>query len=144
MTKTKIVIKVSMPCERCRSTAMAVAARADGVISMEVTGDKLEVVGDGVDAACLAICLRRKLKRHAEILLVEDVMNVKAKQPKQVTTTTTEKPAPKSSAPVLQPPPPGGYGYPCCYYYCHSQPPAPPPLAICHCEEEGPGSCTIM
>ncbi|KAG2566810.1 hypothetical protein PVAP13_7NG241817 [Panicum virgatum] len=54
---------------------MALAARADGVISMEIAGDyrdKLEVVGDGVDAACLVSCLRRKLG-HAEILQVEEV-----------------------------------------------------------------------
>jgi hypothetical protein len=46
-----------------------------GVISMEIAGDyrdKLEVVGDGVDAACLVSCLRRKLG-HAEILQVEEV-----------------------------------------------------------------------
>jgi len=48
----KMVIKVSMPCGKCRSKAMALVAGATGVSSVEVTGDgkdRLQVVGDGVD-----------------------------------------------------------------------------------------------
>ncbi|KAF0890478.1 hypothetical protein E2562_002841 [Oryza meyeriana var. granulata] len=66
--KQKIVIKACMPCDGCRSKALGVAAKADGVISMAITGDdkdRLEVVGVGVDVTCLVICLRKKV-RYAE------------------------------------------------------------------------------
>ncbi|KAK3142336.1 hypothetical protein QOZ80_4BG0345250 [Eleusine coracana subsp. coracana] len=84
MTKQKIVIQISMPCEKSRSKAMALVARADGVSSMGVTGDgknKLEVVGDGVDTVCLVKCLRKKIG-HANILLVEEVKEKKPEEKK--------------------------------------------------------------
>uniref|UniRef100_K3YE57 Uncharacterized protein n=1 Tax=Setaria italica TaxID=4555 RepID=K3YE57_SETIT len=56
------------PCSRSR--AMEVAAKANGI-----TGDfkdRLVVVGEGIDIACLVQCLRKKLCCHAvTILLVE-------------------------------------------------------------------------
>ncbi|PAN38604.1 hypothetical protein PAHAL_7G184300 [Panicum hallii] len=123
----KMVVKVSMPCERSRSRAMALAARADGVISVAITGDardKLEVVGDGVDPVCLVSCLRRKVG-HAEILQVEEV---KDKKPEE------KKPEePKPPQPMVVHPPPHGY-----YSYHHHHP--PPPMVAC----EEPSSCSIM
>ncbi|KAG2572728.1 hypothetical protein PVAP13_7KG198610 [Panicum virgatum] len=120
-----MVVKVSMPCERSRSRAMALAARADGVISVAITGDardKLEVVGDGVDPVCLVSCLRRKVG-PAEILQVEEV---KDKKPEE------KKPEePKPPQPMVVHPPPHGY-----YYYHHP----PPPMVVC----EEPSSCPIM
>ncbi|KAJ1271427.1 hypothetical protein BS78_06G127900 [Paspalum vaginatum] len=131
--KQKVVIKVSMPCERSRSKAMALAARADGVISMAITGDakeKLEVVGDGFDPVCLVSCLRRKVG-HAEILQVEEV---KDKKPEE------EKKKPEEPKPVVvHPPPPPSYPGGC-YYYHHHHPPPPPPMVVC----EEPSSCPIM
>ncbi|PAN38605.1 hypothetical protein PAHAL_7G184300 [Panicum hallii] len=125
--KQKMVVKVSMPCERSRSRAMALAARADGVISVAITGDardKLEVVGDGVDPVCLVSCLRRKVG-HAEILQVEEV---KDKKPEE------KKPEePKPPQPMVVHPPPHGY-----YSYHHHHP--PPPMVAC----EEPSSCSIM
>ncbi|PAN38603.1 hypothetical protein PAHAL_7G184300 [Panicum hallii] len=122
-----MVVKVSMPCERSRSRAMALAARADGVISVAITGDardKLEVVGDGVDPVCLVSCLRRKVG-HAEILQVEEV---KDKKPEE------KKPEePKPPQPMVVHPPPHGY-----YSYHHHHP--PPPMVAC----EEPSSCSIM
>ncbi|KAK3142340.1 hypothetical protein QOZ80_4BG0345290 [Eleusine coracana subsp. coracana] len=84
MTKQKIVIKLSMPCEKSRSKAMALVARADGVSSMGVIGDgkdRLEVVGDGIDTVCLVKCLRKKVG-HADILQVEEVKDKKPEEKK--------------------------------------------------------------
>ncbi|PUZ47564.1 hypothetical protein GQ55_7G176000 [Panicum hallii var. hallii] len=133
--KQKMVIKVSMPCARSRSRAMALAARADGVISMGIAGDsrdKLEVVGDGVDAACLVSCLRRKLG-HAEILQVEEVKD----KPEEEETTKGPDNTMTAQPDVVEPPPDCHHGYG--YYCCHLHPP-PPPMVVC----DEPGSCTIM
>ncbi|KAL6652578.1 hypothetical protein ACP70R_011503 [Stipagrostis hirtigluma subsp. patula] len=124
-----MVIRVSMPCDKSRSKAMALAARADGVISMGITGDardRLEVVGDGVDPVCLVSCLRRKLG-HAEILQVEEVKDKKPEEKKK-----PEEPTPK---PVVVPPPPQCYPG---YYYHHHYP--PPPMVVC----DEPSNCPIM
>lgn len=58
----KIVMKVSMHCQKCRSKAMKIAAAADGVHSVAVQSDqgKVVVVGDGVDAFKLVKSLRKK------------------------------------------------------------------------------------
>ncbi|XP_062225882.1 heavy metal-associated isoprenylated plant protein 47-like [Phragmites australis] len=104
--KQKIVIQVTMPCEKSRSKAMALVARADGVSSMGVTGDskdRLEVVGDGVGTICLVRCLRKKLG-HANIVLVEEVKEKKSEEKKP------EEPK------VVAPSP---YCYPGYYYYHH-------------------------
>ncbi|BAF14929.1 Os04g0464100 [Oryza sativa Japonica Group] len=115
----KIVIKVSMPCEKSRSKAMALVARASGVNSMEVTGDgkdRLQVVGDGVDPVCLVACLRRKIG-YAEIVQVEEV---KDKKPEE------KQPEPPKPVPCYYPAPP-------CYY--------PPATVVCSDE---PSPCSIM
>ncbi|TVU15652.1 hypothetical protein EJB05_39184 [Eragrostis curvula] len=83
--KQKIVIQVSMPCEKSRSKAMELVARANGVSSVGVTGDskdRLEVVGDGVDSVCLVSCLRKKIG-HASILQVEEVKDKKPEEKKK-------------------------------------------------------------
>ncbi|CAN6228471.1 unnamed protein product [Urochloa humidicola] len=116
-----------MPCEGSRARAMALVARADGVISMEIAGggrDKLEVVGNGVDAVSLVSCLRRKLG-HAEILQVEVVKDTDTT--KEPDDTTPEPPEP------VEPPPQCYLGY--CYFQHH-----PPPVVAC----EEPGNCLIM
>ncbi|CAN6235301.1 unnamed protein product [Urochloa humidicola] len=121
-----------MPCERSRARAMAQAARADGVISMAITGDardKLEVVGDGFDPVCLVSCLRKKVG-HAEILQVEEVKDKKPEEKKK-----PEEPKPQP--PVVVHPPPQGY-YPGGGYYHQQQ----QPLRMVICEE--PSSCSIL
>ncbi|PON37332.1 Heavy metal-associated domain containing protein [Parasponia andersonii] len=61
MKKTKIVVKVnSMNCDKCRTQALKTAAAATGVISVKIDGDKVEVIGDGVDPVCLTRLLRKK------------------------------------------------------------------------------------
>ncbi|KAJ1271428.1 hypothetical protein BS78_06G128000 [Paspalum vaginatum] len=84
--KQKIVIKLGVASDRCRSKAMVLAAKADGVSKMGITGDgkdQLEVEGDGVDAVCLVKCLRRKMGHaHIHILKVEEVKEEKKEEKK--------------------------------------------------------------
>ncbi|MBA0693286.1 hypothetical protein Golax_009599 [Gossypium laxum] len=64
-----------MHCSKCRKKALKVAAVAYGVTSVALHGpekDKLMILGDGVDAACLTEALRKKLC-HASIEIVEEV-----------------------------------------------------------------------
>ncbi|CAL5031555.1 unnamed protein product [Urochloa decumbens] len=127
MTKLKIVIQVTMPDARSRSQAMALAAKANGVSSIGVTGDlkdRLEVVGEGIDIICLVSCLRKKLC-HAEILKVEEVKPEEKKK---------EEKKPEEPKPCGCPGPclcAGGYWH------------APVPMVLC--EPEPPaGACHIM
>ncbi|KAL5097575.1 hypothetical protein RYX36_001902 [Vicia faba] len=60
----KIVMKVSMHCQKCRTKALKVVASANGVSFVGLEGedkDQLVVIGDGVDAVKLTICLRKKV-----------------------------------------------------------------------------------
>ncbi|TYI31811.1 hypothetical protein ES332_A04G011600v1 [Gossypium tomentosum] len=110
--KQKIVIKVSMHCSKCRTEALQVAAVAYGVNSVALHGpekDKLMILGEGVDVACLAEELRKKLC-HATIEIVEEV-----KEPSPPTPTPT--PTPPAS---LTPPPQ--------IIYCQQ-----PPQFECYC-----------
>ncbi|KAF8703398.1 hypothetical protein HU200_032201 [Digitaria exilis] len=127
LPQQKIVIKLTMPNARSRSQAMALAAEANGVNSIGITGDlkdRLEVVGEGIDVTCLVMCLRKKLC-HAEILQVEEVKNKKPEEKKK-----PEEPKPK---PCTCPGPCW-----CAAGYC------PPPLPIVLCEEPPAGACSIM
>ncbi|KAL9373275.1 hypothetical protein Peur_032895 [Populus x canadensis] len=73
MFKQKIVLKVQMNCEKCRTKALKVVADADGVSFMGLEGEKKEdivvVIGEGVDAAKLASSLRKKVG-HTDIVSV--------------------------------------------------------------------------
>uniref|UniRef100_A0ACD5USB7 Uncharacterized protein n=1 Tax=Avena sativa TaxID=4498 RepID=A0ACD5USB7_AVESA len=120
--KQKIVIKVSMSCDRSRSKAMSMAARTAGVTSMGITGDardQLEVVGEGVDPVCLVSCLRKKLG-VAHIVQVEEVKDPKPEEKKEV--------------PAVYPPPPC---FPGPGYYHH---PYPSQMVLC----DEPNGCAIM
>ncbi|KAL2316615.1 hypothetical protein Fmac_030491 [Flemingia macrophylla] len=73
--KQKVVIKVQMDCEKCRSKALKIAAVAKGVSSVSLEGDdkdKVAVTGDGVDSFCLTKALRKKFG-HANIVSIEEV-----------------------------------------------------------------------
>ncbi|XP_038996181.1 heavy metal-associated isoprenylated plant protein 47-like [Hibiscus syriacus] len=79
----KIVIKVSMHCRKFRRKALQVAAVAYGVTSVALHGpekDKLMILGDGVDAACLTEALRKKLC-HASVEQVEQVKDPEPSKP---------------------------------------------------------------
>jgi hypothetical protein len=101
---------------------------------MSMTGDlkdRLEVVGEGVDAVGLVNCLRttnfglcrRKKFGHVEILMVEEVKDKKKEEKKEEKKEKT----PQCSCP----------SYPC---YPH---PGPLPMAVV-CEEPSSNSCSIM
>ena len=97
---------------------------------MGVTGDgkdRLEVVGDGIDAVRLASCLRRKIG-HAEILQVEEVKDKKPEEEKKKPDEPTAQPG------AVHSPPQG-------YYYCQHHHHPPPPLMVV-CEESD--NCSIM
>ncbi|SPT18709.1 unnamed protein product [Triticum aestivum] len=126
--KQKIVIQLSMSCDKSRSKALTLAAKAAGVTSMGITGDardQLEVVGDGVDPVCLVSCLRKKLG-HAQIIKVEEVKKPEEKK--------KEDPKPPAPMPVPVHPPP--YFYPPSSYYPQQYPP--------HFCDEQPGNCRTM
>ncbi|TVU15654.1 hypothetical protein EJB05_39186, partial [Eragrostis curvula] len=127
LSQKKIVIQVSMPCEKSRAKAMGLVSRVSGVSSVGITGDlkdRLEVVGEGVDAVFLVSCLRSKKKfGHVEILLVEDVKDKKKEEEEKKKKEEEEKEKNQCSCP----------GYPC---YCH---PRPQPYFV----YEEP-SCSIM
>ncbi|XP_075668385.1 heavy metal-associated isoprenylated plant protein 47-like [Castanea sativa] len=53
-----------MPCDKCRSKAMKIASKANGVNSVAKEGsdrDQLVVIGEGIDSANLTCSLRKKL-----------------------------------------------------------------------------------
>ncbi|KAF3964277.1 hypothetical protein CMV_011421 [Castanea mollissima] len=71
--KQKIVIKVQMTCDKCRTKAMKIAAKTRGVISVALEGsdkDQLVVIGEDVDSDKLTCLLGKKLC-YASILSVE-------------------------------------------------------------------------
>uniref|UniRef100_A0ACD5V6Z4 Uncharacterized protein n=1 Tax=Avena sativa TaxID=4498 RepID=A0ACD5V6Z4_AVESA len=85
--KQKIVIKVHMTCDKCRSKALGLVASNHGVESVGIEGDdrdRLAVVGNGLDAANLTACLRKKVA-YAELVTVEEVV-AKEKKPEPDTT----------------------------------------------------------
>ncbi|KAG0533614.1 hypothetical protein BDA96_04G207700 [Sorghum bicolor] len=80
--KQKIVIRVCMCCDKCRSKAMALAAATCGVDSVELDGkyrDEVVVVGEGVDSVKLTRALRKKVG-HADLLHVSEVGIKKGQQ----------------------------------------------------------------
>ncbi|KAL5214402.1 hypothetical protein ABZP36_003554 [Zizania latifolia] len=87
----KIVIRVHVRCDKCRSKALGVAATMHGVESMAIEGEdknQLVVVGDGVDSVELTKCLRKKLD-GADLPKVETVSSEKPKPKLAPTTTVT-------------------------------------------------------
>ncbi|KAK7837165.1 heavy metal-associated isoprenylated plant protein 47 [Quercus suber] len=83
--KQKIIIKVHVRCDKCRSKAMTVAAATDGVMSVSLQGedkDQVVVIGEGVDAACLTSTLRKKVG-YARLETVEEVKDKPADKEKK-------------------------------------------------------------
>ncbi|XP_047079679.1 disease resistance protein Pik-1-like [Lolium rigidum] len=80
--KQKIVIKVEMTCDKCRSKAMALVAATVGVDSVALAGDSKDqvvVVGDGVDSVKLTSTLRKKVG-HALLVQVGEVKKEEEKK----------------------------------------------------------------
>ncbi|GAV86839.1 HMA domain-containing protein [Cephalotus follicularis] len=77
--KQKIVIKMQVHCDKCRTKAMEIAAKAEGVVSVAIQGgdkDRLVVTGDDVDAASL-ICTLKKKVGYSCLVSVAQVKNKK-------------------------------------------------------------------
>ncbi|KAF0928952.1 hypothetical protein E2562_011047 [Oryza meyeriana var. granulata] len=125
----KIVIKVQMAGDKCRSKAMALVAATCGVVSVQLAGDdksQVVVVGD-VDSIKLTNALRRKVG-PAQLVEVGD-----AKKEEEKKTKDEKKDEP---VPIYYP----GYyyGYPNLhhhtgYYGCP-----------CGCNPRPDSICTIM
>ncbi|KAK7829539.1 heavy metal-associated isoprenylated plant protein 47 [Quercus suber] len=64
MVQQKLVIKVQMTGDKCRTKALKLAAGAEGVTSVAIEGDDkslVVVIGDEVDSVCLTRSLRKKV-----------------------------------------------------------------------------------
>ncbi|KAG4956392.1 hypothetical protein JHK85_042772 [Glycine max] len=75
LTKQKIVMKVHMNCQKCRTKALKVVAAASGVNFVGLEGeekDKLVVIGDEVDPVKLTNSLRKKVG-HTDIISLAEV-----------------------------------------------------------------------
>ncbi|XP_050370918.1 heavy metal-associated isoprenylated plant protein 47-like [Argentina anserina] len=71
----KILVKLHVHCDKCRTKALKIAATAPGVTKVSIQGedrDHLEVIGDGVDAVCLTRAMRKKLG-SADIVIVQQM-----------------------------------------------------------------------
>ncbi|KAL9669468.1 hypothetical protein QQ045_007015 [Rhodiola kirilowii] len=71
--KQKIVLQLEMHSEKCRKKAMEIAAGTDGVMSISTTGaegNRLVVVGVGIDSATLTRSLRKKVG-HTNIISIK-------------------------------------------------------------------------
>ncbi|CAN6232236.1 unnamed protein product [Urochloa humidicola] len=82
MAKQKIVIKVQMSSDRCRSKAMALVAATGGVDSVALAGDgkdQVVVVGEGVDSVKLTEALRKKIGGAQLVQVGEDKKEDKPK-----------------------------------------------------------------
>lgn len=103
----KIVIKVDMTSDKCRSKAMALMAATVGVVSVALAGDgrdQVVVVGDGIDSVKLTSALRKKVG-HAQLVQVGEAKKEEEEK---------KKPAEAAAATVE-------YTYPP-YYYQQYQP----------------------
>ncbi|KAL6314337.1 hypothetical protein AAG906_021046 [Vitis piasezkii] len=94
----KIIVKVQMNCDKCRTKAMKIASVEEGVISVAIEGaekDRVVVIGDGVDSASLTHCLRKKLG-YATLVSVEEVKEKVDKGKGDEKPKPDPKPAPKT------------------------------------------------
>jgi hypothetical protein len=95
LPQQKIVIRVHMECDRCRSKALALVAATAGVDSVALAGDardQVVVVGDDVDSVKLTSALRRKVGPA-------DIVQVAAEAKKE--DAGSKPPAPAATAAVL-------------------------------------------
>ncbi|XP_068309581.1 heavy metal-associated isoprenylated plant protein 47-like [Pyrus communis] len=122
----KIVVKVPMHCDKCRTKALKIAAAAHGVSKVSIEGankDHVEVIGDDVDSVCLTRSLRKKLGCSCTILKVEEVKKA---------VKTGEKPTPAPPAPSAR-----------CVQYCCTAQFRPMYCELVH-EYPEPTTCSIM
>ncbi|GMJ05036.1 hypothetical protein HRI_004172800 [Hibiscus trionum] len=130
MLQQKIVIKVSVHSQKCRTKALKIAAATDGVVSVALDGPRLGtlmIVGDGVDAVCLTRSLRKQLC-HASLETVEEVKDKRVEEKKDAGKKDEEKKDPKPmSSPII----------------CR-MPPQPQPEIFTVFTEPHPSPCPIL
>ncbi|XP_022878681.1 heavy metal-associated isoprenylated plant protein 47-like [Olea europaea var. sylvestris] len=135
--KQKIVIKVTMRSEKMQSKAMQIVAAEPGVISMTIIkDDEMVVTGEGIDAACLIMSLRKKFC-YVEIVSVEEVKPPPPPPPRP-------PPPPPLCPPPCPPPCPPFQPLPCPPYppyYCPSPCQA---YVVCPVNDPNPPDCSIM
>ncbi|KAF8407687.1 hypothetical protein HHK36_006822 [Tetracentron sinense] len=120
----RIVMKVQIKCDKCRSKAMKIAAEAYGVSSVAIEGedkDQVVVIGDGVDSVCLTLLLRKKVG-YASLISVAEVKENK----EQKDETTVKKKVAKGPTPCPS------------SYYPHPQ------IYEMACYDPSPSNCFIM
>ncbi|RWR84861.1 heavy metal-associated isoprenylated plant protein 47-like protein [Cinnamomum micranthum f. kanehirae] len=91
--KQKIVMKVQMNCQKCRSKALKIAASAAGVNYVAIEGndeDRVVVIGDGVDSISLINLMRKKVG-HTDVVTVDEVKpDAEKKEEKGVVSEPTQ------------------------------------------------------
>ncbi|XP_077237517.1 heavy metal-associated isoprenylated plant protein 47-like isoform X2 [Tasmannia lanceolata] len=120
--KQKIVIKVQMNCQKCRTKALEVAAASDGANSVAIEGKEKELVvvmGEGVDPVSLTRLMRKKVGR-TEVISVDEVKPKDEKKEQKIEYT-------------YQPPP-----------LISNYPQYPPFVLYETANYQEPGSCSIM
>ncbi|XP_050289582.1 heavy metal-associated isoprenylated plant protein 47-like [Quercus robur] len=90
MVQKKLVIKVQMTCDKCKTKALKLAAGAEGVTSVAIEGEDkslVVVIGDEVDSVCLTRSLRKKVG-YATIVSVAQLEESDEKKDEDNPTTT--------------------------------------------------------
>ncbi|CAL9149111.1 heavy metal-associated isoprenylated plant protein 47-like [Musa acuminata AAA Group] len=103
--KQKIVIRVQMNCDRCRSKAMKTAVGNHGIETVSIEGeerDLLVIIGERVDSVALACSLRKKL-HCADILTVEEVKEKEKEKEKEEEKPKEKQEEDKKDVPLPHP-----------------------------------------
>ncbi|KAI0488792.1 hypothetical protein KFK09_028631 [Dendrobium nobile] len=128
MAKQKVVLKLSMEDAKKRSKAMKCAVGMLGVLSVSQEGDKITVVGEGIDSVVLTRLLRKKMGYVA----LELVTTVEEK--KEETKKTVEAVKSNNQPVILQ------------HCYCYGQPVGaitqPPCFCVDHINDQN--NCSIL
>ena len=101
MGKQKVVLKLSMDDARRRAKALKCVVGVPGVVLASVEGDKITVVGEGVDSVVLTTQLRKKMG-YVELLTVAAVEE--KKEEKKEAKAPEAAADPKTVQPVFWPP----------------------------------------
>ncbi|TKY56954.1 hypothetical protein E2542_SST21400 [Spatholobus suberectus] len=133
----RIVIKVHVETDKCKSKALKIAALAQGVQSLSLEGessDQLVVTGD-VDAVCLTNRMRKKF-RYATLVSVEDVEDSEEGGDEGGGEEQEDGTTPKDPCPIC-----GSYLPPC---PMHASYLAPSPMYPHVVYDSYPNSCSIL
>ncbi|KAG6533852.1 heavy metal-associated isoprenylated plant protein 47-like [Zingiber officinale] len=82
MIQQKMVLRLSMADDKRRAKALRTAVSMRGVVSVKLEGDKIVVVGDGVDSVDLTKLMRKKMCSYVELLSVAEEKKEEKKEEK--------------------------------------------------------------